>query len=186
MKTVRNVLGDKGHSVHTISPDATVLEALQEMADRNVGALVVLSEGDVVGLISERDYARKVILKGRFSKDVPVHEIMTREVVCASSKNKMDACMALMTEKRVRHLPILENGQLAGSHLDRGCREGDHRGPAVHDRAARALHHRRLLVAVVDGVVLGTPEEVTPGTRTKRSGGRRSRPAPHPSKGGTA
>ncbi len=114
MKTVRKVLDDKGHGVYTISPDATVLEALQEMADRNVGALVVLSEGEVVGLISERDYARKVILKGRFSKDVPVHEIMTREVICVSSKHKMDVCMAIMTEKRVRHLPILENGQLEG------------------------------------------------------------------------
>jgi CBS domain-containing protein len=114
MKTVRNVLGAKGSAVYTISPDATVLEALQQMADRNVGALVVQSEGEVVGLISERDYARKVILKGRFSKDVPVHEIMTREVICASSKHKMDSCMALMTEKRVRHLPVIENGQLAG------------------------------------------------------------------------
>ena len=114
MKTVKKILADKGDGVYTISPDATVLEALQEMADRNVGALVVLSEGEVVGLVSERDYARKVILKGRFSKDIQVHEIMTRKVVCASSKHKMDACMAIMTEKRVRHLPILENGQLAG------------------------------------------------------------------------
>ena len=114
MKTVKKILADKGDGVYTISPDATVLEALQEMADRNVGALVVLSEGEVVGLVSERDYARKVILKGRFSKDIQVHEIMTREVVCASSKHKMDACMAIMTEKRVRHLPILENGELLG------------------------------------------------------------------------
>ena len=114
MKTVKKILADKGDGVYTISPDATVLEALQEMADRNVGALVVLSEGEVVGLVSERDYARKVILKGRFSKDIQVHEIMTHKVVCASSKHKMDACMAIMTEKRVRHLPILENGQLAG------------------------------------------------------------------------
>ena len=114
MKTVKKILADKGDGVYTISPDATVLEALQEMADRNVGALVVLSEGEVVGLVSERDYARKVILKGRVSRDIQVHEIMTRKVVCASSKHKMDACMAIMTEKRVRHLPILENGQLAG------------------------------------------------------------------------
>jgi CBS domain-containing protein len=84
------------------------------MADRNVGALVVIRDGEVVGLVSEREYARGVILKGRFSKDTPVYEIMRDQVVCISPTQKVDACMALMTENRVRHLPVLENGQLAG------------------------------------------------------------------------
>jgi CBS domain-containing protein len=115
MKTVRQLLADKGTAVHTIGPQAKVYEALQRMAQHDVGALVVLDdEGNVVGLVSERDYARKVILKGKFSKDVPVHEIMTSQVVCISSQQKMDACMAIMTRRRVRHLPVLENDQLAG------------------------------------------------------------------------
>jgi CBS domain-containing protein len=114
MKTVRQLLGAKGYSVYTISPNATVFEALQEMAARDVGALVVIDEGDVVGLISERDYARKLALRGKFSKETPVREIMIREVVCISSKQTVNGCMALMTDKRIRHLPVLENEQLAG------------------------------------------------------------------------
>ncbi|UCE85593.1 MAG: CBS domain-containing protein [Deltaproteobacteria bacterium] len=114
MKTVRQLLGEKGHTVYTIAPGATVFEALERMADCNVGALVVIDDGEVVGLISEREYARGVILKGRFSKDTPVREIMKHQVVCVGSRQKVDGCMALMTDNRVRHLPVLENGQLAG------------------------------------------------------------------------
>jgi CBS domain-containing protein len=114
VKTIRQLLRSKGQVVYTISPDATVLEALERMADRNVGALVVLRDGEVVGLVSEREYARSVILKGRFSKDTPVYEIMRDQVVCIGPTKKVDACMALMTENRVRHLPVLENGQLVG------------------------------------------------------------------------
>jgi CBS domain-containing protein len=114
MKTVRQLLGQKGYVVHTVAPDTTVLEALWRMAEHNVGALVVIEGGEVVGLVSERDYARKVILRGRFSKDTPVREIMSQAVVCVSSTQTIDSCMALMTEKRIRHLPVIENGQLAG------------------------------------------------------------------------
>lgn len=115
MKTVRRVLGEKGTTVYNISPDASVLDALQEMARRDVGALIVLDQsGEIVGLVSERDYARKVILKGRFSKDTPVGEIMSQRVVCVSSQQTVQDCMALMTAKRVRHLPVVENGQLTG------------------------------------------------------------------------
>jgi CBS domain-containing protein len=114
MRTVRQLLGDKGNSVHTISPDASVLDALKHMSERDIGALMVLEDGEVVGLLSERDYARKVILKGRFSKDVRVREIMTTEVICVGSTQRIDACMSLMTTNRVRHLPVLEAGQLAG------------------------------------------------------------------------
>ncbi len=114
MKTVRQVLGGKGHTVHTIAPAALVFEALQKMADDNVGALVVVEEGEVVGIFSERDYARKVILQGKSSRETPVRDVMSRRVVCVSSQQRMDSCMALMTEERVRHLPVLENEQLSG------------------------------------------------------------------------
>jgi CBS domain-containing protein len=114
MKNVRQLLGRKGTAVHTIGPDATVLEALERMAQHDVGALVVIEDGDVIGLVSERDYARKVILRGRLSKDTPVHEIMSRSIFSVTSKETVAGCMSLMTEQRVRHLPVLENGQLAG------------------------------------------------------------------------
>jgi len=114
MKTVRQVLGGKGYTVHSIGPETSVFEALQKMADEDVGALVVVEQGELVGLLSERDYARKVILAGKSSREVPVRDIMSRPVVCVGSEQRMDACMALMTEKRVRHLPVLENEQLAG------------------------------------------------------------------------
>lgn len=114
MLTVRQLLGRKGYAVHTIRPEATVFEALERMAEHDVGALVVVEDGDVVGLVSERDYARKVILKGRLSKDTPVAEIMSQHVFSVISKETIPACMALMTDHRIRHLPVIENGQLAG------------------------------------------------------------------------
>jgi CBS domain-containing protein len=114
MLTVRQLLGRKGHAVHTIHPGATVLEALERMAEHDVGALVVIEDGDVVGLVSERDYARKVILKGRLSKDTPVREIMSHQVFSVTSGESVAVCMSLMTERRIRHLPVIENGQLAG------------------------------------------------------------------------
>lgn len=114
MTTVRQLLGHKGSLVHSIGPTASVLDALETMARHDVGALVVLEDGEVVGIVSERDYARKVILKGRFSKDTPVSEIMSREVVSVTSTETVDDCMERMTHRRCRHLPVIENGQLAG------------------------------------------------------------------------
>ena len=114
MKTVRQIVGAKGHTVFTVGPDATVYEALQKFAEHDVGALVVTEEGEVVGLVSERDCARKLAVLVRRAKETPVREIMTKEVSCVGSKQTVDGCMALMSEKRVHHLPVLENGQLAG------------------------------------------------------------------------
>ena len=114
MSTVKDVLASKGSSVSTISPNATVLEALRIMADQDIGALVVVDGERVVGVISERDYARKVILKGRFSKDTHVKAIMTPADAVVTPTQTVEACMALMTEKRHRHLPVLENGRLVG------------------------------------------------------------------------
>ncbi len=115
MATVRQMLDKKGHEVYTIAPDATVLEALEKMAEYNVGALPVVDrEGRIVGLFSERDYARKVILQGRSSKDLPVSEIMSSHVLYVTPETSDWQCMALMTDKRVRHLPVLEGDRLVG------------------------------------------------------------------------
>ena len=114
MKTVEQVLASKQAGVATIGPDGTVLEALQLMAERGVGALVVAEDATVRGLISERDYAGKVALEGRSSKQTPVREIMTAKVICVAPDQSMDGCMALMTEKRIRHLPVVVDRQLVG------------------------------------------------------------------------
>ncbi len=114
MTTVAQVLQEKGHAAWSISPDATVYDALRLMADKDIGALLVLEESKLVGILSERDYARKVALKGRFSKDTLVREIMTEDVVYVSPERTIEECMALMTAKRVRHLPVLANDQLVG------------------------------------------------------------------------
>jgi CBS domain-containing protein len=114
MKTVRQVLQAKGSAVHAISPAATVFDALKVMAEKNVGALVVMDGARLVGLVSERDYARKVVLLGRVSKDTPVADIMTREVVCVEPAKGMDECMAIMTEGHFRHLPVMDEESLAG------------------------------------------------------------------------
>ena len=114
MRSVKDILQEKGTQVYAISPDAKVYEALQLMADKNVGALMVMEGNRAVGLISERDYARKIVLKGKFSKDVPVHEIMTADIVRIGPDRDVEYCMELMTDNRVRHLPVFENNRLIG------------------------------------------------------------------------
>lgn len=111
---VEQLLTDKGREVYTISPDATVLEALQKLAEHNIGALPVTEAGRLAGIFSERDYARKVILRGRASRDTPVRESMTADVVTVTPTDDMAHCMQLMTDKRIRHLPVLEDGKLIG------------------------------------------------------------------------
>jgi CBS domain-containing protein len=114
MKTVRSLLQTKGHAVWTIAPDASVFEALKLMADKNVGALLVLEGDELAGVISERDYARKVVLKGRSSVDTPVRDIMTAGVISVHPDQTVEECMALMTDKHIRHLPVVADGQLTG------------------------------------------------------------------------
>lgn len=114
MKTVRHLLEDKGSHVVSVSPDTTVFQALQVMADQSIGAVLVVQDGKVVGIMSERDYARKVILLGKSSHDTPVREIMTERVVYARPEHTVPQCMALMTDKRIRHLPVLDQGRLIG------------------------------------------------------------------------
>jgi len=114
MPTVRQVLEGKGFEVATIGPDASVYDAIAAMADKEIGSLVVMESGRVVGLISERDYARKVILKGRLSKDTRVREIMAVRVPYARPDQTVEECMAVLTDQRVRHLPVMENDRLIG------------------------------------------------------------------------
>jgi CBS domain-containing protein len=114
MRTVHDILQIKGSEVFTITPEETVYTALQKMAEKNVGALVVMENDRVIGLISERDYARKIVLKGKFSKDVPVNEIMTVEMVSVGPEEDIERCMHLMTYERVRHLPVFEKDRLIG------------------------------------------------------------------------
>ena len=111
--TVRQMLRDKS-AVHTVSPDDTVLDALRLMAERNIGAVIVMAEGRLEGILSERDYARKVVLLGKASKETPVREIMTTEVVTIDPGWSAEQCMALMNQRRVRHLPVLEHDRLVG------------------------------------------------------------------------
>ena len=114
MKTVMQLLQTKGQNVWSITPDAWVIDALKLMAEKRVGALLVLEAGQVVGIISERDYARKVSLLGKSSKTTPVREIMTPKVVYVRPEQTIEDCMALMTDKRIRHLPVLADDQLIG------------------------------------------------------------------------
>lgn len=114
MKTVKRILQVKGHVVWHTTPDTLVYEALKLMAEKGVGSLLVLEEGKLAGIISERDYARKVILKGKSSLDTPVREIMTKKVVCVRPENTIEECMALMTDKHIRHLPVLVDDRVIG------------------------------------------------------------------------
>lgn len=111
---VSSILRNKGSEVWSVSPSAPVFEAIEKMAEKGVGALVVVSEGKLTGIISERDYARKVILQGRSSKDTPVAEIMTSPAITVTPQHTVEECMKLMTEKRIRHLPVMDEGRIAG------------------------------------------------------------------------
>ncbi len=114
MQTINQLLQTKGPQVETVAADATVFEALTIMADKGIGALVVLQDNKPAGLFSERDYARNIILKGRTSKQTKVSEVMSSHVVVAHPDQSVEECMAIMTEKRVRHLPVMQGDELIG------------------------------------------------------------------------
>ena len=111
---IREILTHKGSNVWSVTPESTVLEAIQMMADKNVGALLVTKEGRLLGVLSERDYTRKIVLKGRSSKDTPVSAILSGHVVSASPDHTVDECLRLMTEHRIRHLPVMDGAKILG------------------------------------------------------------------------
>lgn len=114
MTLVRHLLDRKGRALFSIEPEAPVLEAIRMMADRYVGALLVMRGTELAGIVSERDYARKVVLLGRSSAETPVRQIMTSSVITVSPDNSVQDCMRLMTEHHIRHLPVIDGGRIAG------------------------------------------------------------------------
>jgi CBS domain-containing protein len=114
MFSIKQILEKKGRDIWVISPQAKVFDALKLMSEKNIGALIVVDKGRVAGVISERDYARKVILEGKSSKDVPVEQIMTPHVYGVHPETTAEECMALMTDKHIRHLPVIDNDRLLG------------------------------------------------------------------------
>lgn len=114
MSCARDILRTKGNDVWSVPPDTTVLETLKLMAGRGVGAVLVIDDGQLAGIFTERDYARKVVLAGRSSREATVGEVMTRDVVCVSPERSVDECMALMTDRRVRHLPVVNGEDVVG------------------------------------------------------------------------
>lgn len=114
MDTIRELLDHKGSQVHTVQPDTTVLDAIREMADRDIGCLIVADGDRPVGIFTERHYARNVFLRGKHSPTTAIREIMDRDVVCVSPAETVDQCLAVMTDKRIRHLPVLEDNKLVG------------------------------------------------------------------------
>ena len=114
MRLVKEILESKGHGFCAVGPDSTVYDAVRLMSEKAIGSLLVMEEGNLVGIVTERDYARKVILEGRSSKLTPVKDIMTKRVLCVDPNRTIDECMALMTDERARHLPVLEENQVVG------------------------------------------------------------------------
>ena len=114
LDTMRQVLRSKGQEVWTLTPESSVYDAIEMMADKHVGALLVTSDNKLVGIISERDYARKVILNGRSSKETLVQEVMTTPVIFVDSRQTIDECMRIMTESRIRHLPVVDSEKVVG------------------------------------------------------------------------
>ena len=114
MRTVRQLLETKSPEVFSIAPDAPVIDAIRLMAERRIGALLVMEGPRLAGILSERDYARKVVLQGRSSRDTPVRDIMTAEVVTVAPGDSIDHCMQLVTDRRIRHLPVVDGGAVVG------------------------------------------------------------------------
>ena len=114
MRTVQQLLDEKGHDIQSVHPDESVFDAIQKLANANIGSLIVVEDGRPVGIFTERDYARSVILKGKSSPTTPVRDIMTTRVVYAQPDQTVEECMAVMTDKHIRHLPVLDGEKLIG------------------------------------------------------------------------
>ena len=114
MTTIAQLLNTKGDQIWSVEPKATIFEALEIMSEKEIGALLVMEDGKLTGIFSERDYARKVILKGKSSKETPVGELMTKKVFYIDPQKTINDCMAMMTAKRIRHVPVIEDNQVMG------------------------------------------------------------------------
>jgi CBS domain-containing protein len=114
MSTVRHILDQKGNNIWSIHPDATVFDAIAKMAEKDVGSLIVMDGDEIVGIITERHYARNVVLKGKTSPTTKIRDIMERHVIFATPEQSVEQCMAIMSEKRIRHLPVLHGKQVIG------------------------------------------------------------------------
>jgi CBS domain-containing protein len=144
MRTVKDILRGKGADVWSVAPDNTVYEALTFMAEKNIGAVLVMDAGRLVGILSERDYARKVDLLGKKAADTPVQEIMTARVVCVRPDETVEECMALMTDKHVRHLPVLEEDQVIGV-------------VSIGDVVKSIIAEQEFIISQLEHYITGTP-----------------------------
>jgi CBS domain-containing protein len=143
MTTVARLLDSKGHEVWSVAPEDSVYRAIERMAEKGVGALTVVDGGRLAGVLSERDYARKVILQGKSSRDTPVADIMTRDVVTVRPDQSVEDCMALMTERRIRHLPVVDGDRLVGMI-------------SIGDVVKWVISDRESLIAQLEGYITGT------------------------------
>ena len=143
MSTVRHLLGEKGKEIWSVAPKDMVLDALKIMAEKNVGALLVLDKDKLAGIFSERDYARKIVLEGKESKDTPVEEFMTREVFCIAPNRSTEECMALMTDKHIRHLPVMENDKILGIIT-------------IGDVVKAVIAHKNFMIRDLENFIAGT------------------------------
>ncbi len=144
MKTVRRLLQSKGFTIWSVAPTDSVYDAIALMAEKDVGAVVVVENGKLVGIISERDYAQKVVLKGKSSKDTPVSEIMTTKVLYVRPDQTVDDCMALMTERHLRHLPVVDGEELIGI-------------VSIRDVVKDVISHREFLIEQLENYITGGP-----------------------------
>jgi CBS domain-containing protein len=144
VRNVRDILREKGTALYSISPDATVYDALKLMAEKNVGALVVFDGDRMVGMISERDYARKIVLKNKFSRETKVKEIMTAEVITVTPALNLEQCMELITEKRMRHLPVVENDRVVGII-------------SIGDIVKGIIEHKEFIIGQLESYIKGKP-----------------------------
>lgn len=142
MKTVSDILKEKKKEIYSIAPDATVFDALKLMDEKEVGALIVMEKGAVVGIISERDYARKIILKDKSSKKTLVKEIMTSQMFSVKPETTVEECMVLMTAKKVRHLPVFDKGKFVGI-------------VSVGDAIKSIISHQEILIEQLSNYIAG-------------------------------
>ena len=140
MRLVKHLLEGKGNAIYAIEPHRPVLEAIRTMADKYVGALLVMDGGNLVGIVSERDYARKIVLLGRSSAETPVSEIMSEPVMTVAPGDSVNHCMKLVTDKRVRHLPVVDNGNVVGV-----LSIGDLVKAVIDDQAEQLEHLQRYI-----------------------------------------